>query len=34
MARRTIATDATQADVTLESGLRPQKLEDYMGLQI
>lgn len=33
MARRTIATDATQADVTLETGLRPQKLEDYIGQQ-
>ena len=33
MARRTIATDATQADVTLESGLRPQTLEDYIGQQ-
>ncbi len=33
MARRMIATDATEADVKLESGLRPQKLEDYIGQQ-
>lgn len=31
MARRIITTDATEADVNLESGLRPQKLEDYIG---
>ena len=31
MARRIITTDATEADVKLESGLRPQKLEDYIG---
>lgn len=31
MARRIITTDATETDINLESGLRPQKLEDYIG---
>ena len=33
MSRRIITTDATEADITLETGLRPQKLEDYIGQQ-
>lgn len=33
MARRIITTDATEADLKLESGLRPQKLDDYIGQQ-
>lgn len=33
MARRIITTDATEADTKLENGLRPQKLEDYIGQQ-
>ena len=33
MARRIITTDATEADLKLESGLRPQTLEDYIGQQ-
>lgn len=33
MARRIITTDATEADTKLESGLRPQKLDDYIGQQ-
>lgn len=33
MSRRIITTDATDADLKLETGLRPQKLEDYIGQQ-
>lgn len=33
MSRRIITTDATEADLKLETGLRPQKLEDYIGQQ-
>ena len=33
MARRIITTDATEADLKLENGLRPQTLEDYIGQQ-
>ena len=33
MARRIITTDATEEDVKLESGLRPQTLDEYIGQQ-
>ena len=33
MARRIITTDAIEEDVKLESGLRPQTLDDYIGQQ-
>lgn len=33
MARRIITTDATEEDVKLESGLRPQMLDEYIGQQ-
>lgn len=31
MARRIITTDATEEDIKLESGLRPQTLDEYIG---
>ncbi|MCC8066828.1 MAG: AAA family ATPase, partial [Clostridiales bacterium] len=31
MARRVIATDATEEDIRLDTGLRPQLLQDYIG---
>lgn len=31
MAKRVIATDATEEDIRLDTGLRPQLLQDYIG---
>ncbi len=31
MAKRVIATDVTEEDVRLDTGLRPQRLQDYIG---
>ena len=33
MARRIISTELTEEDQSVESSLRPQRLEDYIGQQ-